>query len=251
MKAAAAAALLVGLGAAALADDAPLVLQQLSCRGEAPAWSIEANATTALAAGVRGEAIHSGVLGTLGAPAWAVFDGAELTLVARAETCSLGGELFDHVALALWGDGTRASGCCRARIGIDLGAAPLADLAGKPAADWSRLALDLEAVLRACVIDGGVAVERVAMAWPMNHGLALARLVDGAGGRHDCIADIATGRIERVAPVAEAERMPGEDAPGFWPAREAPPLFTCGWVEALPTAGGHLLGWLHYGGPCG
>lgn len=133
---------------------------------------------------------------------------------------------------------------------LNLAAAPAAEAAGKPASDWSRYVDDLAVAMRYCVIDGGVPVEHVSVAWPMNHGLAGVRLVDVGGARHDCIADLATGRIDRVDPVPEEDRLPNEGEPTFWPAREAWPSLACGRAETVRLPGGALLGWLHYTDGC-
>ena len=256
------AALLLTATAAAAADDA-LVLQQLSCRGNEPFWAVEANRNTALASRLVAEpeeATYAGALTTLDFldPPWAAFhglasDGTPLVLVARAEAClDTMADLppFDRRAVVVFADGVVATGCCRGTVAIDLAAAPDAP-PEKPADDWSRYVADLATSIRACLIDGGIAAEAVTVAWPMNHGLAGVRLRDTAGARHDCIADLATGRIDRVDPVASAETAPLEGDPVFLPAREASPLLTCGHVERVVDPGtGALLGWLHYGGPC-
>lgn len=133
---------------------------------------------------------------------------------------------------------------------LDLATAPAAKAAGKPASDWSRYVDDLAVAIRYCVIDAGVQVSEVSIAWPMNHGLAGVRLVDVGGARYDCIAEIASGRIDRVDPVPGRDRLPHEGEPTFWPAREAWPSLACGRAETVRLPGGALFGWLHYTDGC-
>ncbi|MFW5680578.1 MAG: hypothetical protein ACOC3D_09955 [Pseudomonadota bacterium] len=244
------------------AEEAPLVLQQLACRGADPAWTLEANRTTALVTrgeDGRDEAIHRGALVGLDDldPPWASFRGSAneagdvLVLTVRAEACERDGERFDHRALVSFPDGTVASGCCRGVRALDIEAAPRAEPSAKPPADWSRWAPDLAVAIRSCVIDGGLTVATIPVAWPMNHGLAGVRLETTDGTRHDCIADLATGRIERVVKVDADDRQPLEGEPVLYPARDAPPILGCGRAERLADpASGALLGVLHYGGPC-
>lgn len=132
-------------------------------------------------------------------------------------------------------------------MALDAAGAPPADFASKPQDDWARLLPDLMPVVRSCVLDGPLAVEKVLKAWPMNRGFAGVRVVDRDGRRSDCIAEIANGRIERVDPVAEAEPpLPGAGNPVFLPAREQAPLVDCGRLERVLDAQGTLHGWLHY-----
>lgn len=78
------------------------------------------------------------------------------------------------------------------------------------------------------------------MAWPMNHGLALLRLLLADGTRQDCVADLGRGEVVRREPVAPGDRLPGEGVQAFMLER--------GCVDArrVEAPSGAVVGWLGY-----
>lgn len=110
---------------------------------------------------------------------------------------------------------------------------------------WDRYVADLAPVMRACLA-GAPPGSAVVIAWPMNHGMALARVRRPDGTREDCVAEMAPrdARVDSREPVAEGDRLPGEDVRRFTLER--------GCVDARRVDGaeGEVLGWLGYPG-CG
>jgi uncharacterized membrane protein len=241
-------------------------VRHLVCTGNEPFWRLEMGPKTARWSrpgreDVEEDELQGGLsgLGFLDPQAWVwrgeVGGDPAQTLVAvmRAETChDTMADLppFDFRAVVSFPDGLAATGCCRAALALDAAGAPHADLGIKAEGDWARLLPDLLPVVRSCG-RGGPTVERVVKAWPMNHGLAGVRLVGRDGQAYDCVAELASGRVESITPVpAGATAMPGEGDPIFLPAREHPPLLECGRLERVLDPDGALQGWLHYGA-CG
>jgi hypothetical protein len=103
---------------------------------------------------------------------------------------------------------------------------------------WTGHLRDLAPAMRACLAGKPGAI--VVMSWPMNHGMALSRLLLANGAREDCVADLGSGRVESIAPVAAGERLPGEGVQAFMLER--------GCVDArrVEDAEGRILGWLAY-----
>ncbi|TVS00340.1 MAG: hypothetical protein EA406_00685 [Rhodospirillales bacterium] len=249
-----------GLPAAA-ADD--LVVQALSCRGNEPFWALDISATSAfersLLADGSFERTYQGRLSSFAFldPPWAVFrgeteDAETVVLVAREEACfdTMKGEAFDQRAVVSFPDGTAATGCCHATLGLDVVNAPEAVPETKPAGDWSRLLPHFAAGIERCVAAMAEPVAAVTTAWPMNRGLIGVRLQDAGGTRTDCIVGQTGDRIDRLDVVAEGDRLRGEDGPALLLAADGPPLLTCGRVERVVTEQGGTWGYLHYGGPC-
>jgi hypothetical protein len=102
---------------------------------------------------------------------------------------------------------------------------------------WDHLR-DLMPALRACLAGrpGAMVVE----AWPMNHGLALARVRLADGTRDDCVADLGSGTVERRDPVPEGSRLPGEGLRAFMLERR------CVDAMRVDASDGRELGWLAY-----
>lgn len=103
---------------------------------------------------------------------------------------------------------------------------------------WTDHLSDLMPALRACL--AGQQGAMVVMAWPMNHGLALARLRQPDGARQDCVADLGTGRVERRDPVPADSHMPGEGLRAFMLERR------CVDAQRIDAPDGRELGWLAY-----
>jgi hypothetical protein len=103
---------------------------------------------------------------------------------------------------------------------------------------WTEHLRDLAPAMRACLAGKPGAI--VVMAWPMNHGLALSRVLLPGGAREDCAADLGTARVERVTPVAVDERLPGEGIYAFMLERR------CVDARRVESVDGRELGWLAY-----
>lgn len=111
-------------------------------------------------------------------------------------------------------DGTLRTGCCAAGQPV---VAPVSQDAGQAPPgqeDWAHLLPLLLPAVQACTVARPGTVVR---AWPMLNGKAGVRIVAPDGTRHDCLADLASRRVERVGVVVPAERMPGEGRPVFRP----------------------------------
>jgi uncharacterized membrane protein len=241
------------------------VVQQLQCRGEEPFWSLNAGPDAALWSEPGKETRLRGAFTHLAAaPGWVVWRGAEaragrsaapLVLSARKESCTPTMGEGDRIAPLDWRavivrpGGAVVTGCCSARSGLDLAAAPVAKTAAKDREDWSHQVGVLQPAIDACLRDGVPSTERVSKAWPMNHGKAGVRLLDPEGAAYDCIADLGTRQVETVERVVPGDALPGAGNPVFWPAREAPPLLQCGRAERLVDRRGRTLGFLNYD-PC-
>jgi uncharacterized membrane protein len=253
MRRALAALLLFAAPAAALAQEP--VPQMLHCVGEEPFWGLRANATTGLWSEPGAEALYQGTLDMLDwlEPGWLAWHGAgaagPLVAVLRREACHstmADGPPRDYRAILVRGARTMA-GCCTVTVALDAAAAPVADLAAKDVADWSRLLADLQPGITRCLVDGGPAWREITTAWPMNRGLMGVRGRAADGGLHQCIVEMGGGRIDRVERLAEpADTLPGEGRPVFLPAREQPPMVLSGRLERVIDARGVLQGWLHY-----
>jgi putative lipoprotein len=124
------------------------------------------------------------------------------------------------------------------------GAWPVADLQAKPAEDWSRFLLDLLPAIAACLDATPGPAPRVTKAWPMNRGMAGARTRNGAGGWFDCIAPSLGGEVDRLEPVTDGGRLPGEGTVVFSPVIQGPPPGECYQHERALGPGGEPIGWL-------
>lgn len=225
------------------------------CRGNEPFWALDAvvdgavlktpDGETALAGELR--ATEGGGFTFRGAPADQpeAITGAVISPGQCFDTMA-DGPAMPYSAVLGFADGRQGTGCCTVEFGLDLGAAPAFDAAGKPAEDWSRLLPDLGASVLRCAYDGGVATDAVTKAWPMNQGLAGVRLRDSSGARFDCVIDLGQGDIESVQAVAADDQLPGEGSPLWLPAGGTPPVLHCGRVERVLNADGLVTGWLHY-----
>lgn len=252
--------LLAAAGANAQQGLAPA---QLKCAGNEPFWSIDVGPGSALLdrlAEPRERAVYRGTLQRFAylQPEWLVWRGQSirqsaqvLTIVARREACQdtmADGPPADYRAVISFADGTSATGCCRARFAYDAREAPLADYAQKAADDWSRLLPGLAAGIAACVNDGGIPVASIALAVPEEAGKARVLLRSTDGSLQSCAVDLATRKIESLRPLASAAPA-GADRPRFLPAREQPPLVSCGRLERALDERGQLAGYLQYD-PC-
>jgi len=251
---------LVSTVATAQQDIAPA---HMKCTGNEPFWSIDVGPSNALLdrlAQPRERAVYRGQLQRFMylEPEWLVWRGQSirqsthvLTIVARREACQdtmADGPPADYRAIVSFADGTAATGCCRARFAYDANEAPLADYAKKATDDWSRLLPDLAPAVGACINDGGVPVASVAHAALLEDGRASVLLRSTDGSLQACNVDLATRKIESMQPLVSGPPA-GTDRPRLLPAREQPPLVTCGRLERALDERGQLTGYLHYE-PC-
>jgi hypothetical protein len=118
-------------------------------------------------------------------------------------------------------------------------AEPLAQAAAAQGPLWTERLLELAPAMRACLA-GQPPEAMVVLAWPMNHGLALSRVLLPGGVRQDCVADLGTGRIERRDPVAAGDHLPGEGVQAFMLDRR------CVDARRIEDSAGRVLGWLAY-----
>jgi uncharacterized membrane protein len=240
-----------------------IVPAQMKCTGNEPFWSIEVGPGNALLdrlAQSHEQAVYRGELHrfTYLEPEWLVWRGQSirqstdvLTLVARREACQdtmADGPPADYRVIISFADGTSATGCCRARFAYDVNEAPLAEPANKATDDWSRLLPDLAPGIGACINDGGVPVASVARAAPLETGRASVLLRSTDGSLQTCTVDLATRKVESIQALAGTPPA-GTDRPRLLPAREQPPLVTCGRLERALDERGQLTGYLHYE-PC-
>ncbi len=115
---------------------------------------------------------------------------------------------------------------------------PLPAQGPPPAFPWWDHARDLAPALRACL--AGRPGAMVVAAAPMNHGLALARVLLPGGAREDCVADLGRGAVERRGPVPAEARLPEEGLRAFMLERRC----VDAWRVDAPD--GRELGWLAY-----
>ena len=248
-RAAAAAALaLAGAGAFAAPPAQPVVLQGLDCRGEDAPWRLEASRTSAVFSTTtprRREVVFRGVLQTLGASS-VVWRGDSthlpketVVLTAREEACKAPGGGTYRAVLSIRPN-EAAAGCCAIRSGYDARVAPVANLAAK--SDWSRTLPEMLAAINACVGKEGSRAQSVIGATAVG-AVVRVRMKEGSGAV-DCTID-ASGRGAPAIAPAEATPSPG---PLFYPAREPPPIVSCGTLERVQLRGA-TAGYLHYE-PC-
>jgi len=251
---------LVSAMATAQQDIAPA---HMKCTGNEPFWSVDVGPSNALLdrlAQSRERAVYRGELRRFMylEPEWLVWRGQSirqsthvLTIVARREACQdtmADGPPADYRAIISFADGTAATGCCRARFAYDVNEAQLAEPAKKATDDWSRLLPVLGPGIGACINDGGVPVVSVAHAAPLETGRANVLLRSTDGSLQTCTVDLATRKVESTQSLV-GPAPPGLDRPRLLPAREQPPLVTCGRLERVLDERGQLTGYLHYA-PC-
>jgi hypothetical protein len=118
-------------------------------------------------------------------------------------------------------------------------AEPLAQTTAEQGPPWTERLVDLAPAMRAC-LEGQPLEAMVVLAWPMNHGLAMSRLLLPGGARQDCVADLGTGQVVRRDPVAEGSRLPDEGVQAFMLDRR------CVDARRIEDSTGKVLGWLAY-----
>ena len=240
-----------------------VIPQQVSCVGEEPFWGFDANRTTGdlhrpggkarQTVEFRGELLAIPFL----APKALVWRGNSTrlpaeTLVAtlREESCSSTmkeGPPREWRAILSTRPGEALTGCCTVRSGYDAAKAPLAAFAAKPEGDWSRGYPAYASAIARCVNESGVAVREVAKAWSADKSLVAVRLIANDGKAWNCTVDTASKARPQATSVAVTEPpLAGAGNPVFYPAREAPPIVSCGRLERIAGPRGRTDGWLHY-----
>jgi hypothetical protein len=247
-RAAAAALALAGAGALAASPAQPIVLQGLDCRGDEAPWRLEANRTSAVFSTTiprKREVVFRGGMQTLGASS-VVWRGDSthlpketVVLTAHEQACKAPGAGTFRAVLSIRPNEATA-GCCAIRAGYDARVAPLANLAGK--SDWSRALPEMLPAINACIAREGSRAQSVMHA-VANGATVRVRLKEGAGAV-DCTIDASGRGAPAIAPADPA----GPPGPLFYPAREPPPIVSCGMLERVQVRSG-VAGYLHYD-PC-
>jgi len=247
--------------AAAAPPSQPIVVQGLDCRGEeSGGWRLEANRTSAQLTTQmprKRDLIFRGSMQALGVstPPTLVWRGDSthlpretLVLTAREEACApsaAGAAPPSYRAVVSIRPGEAASGCCAVRAGYDARVAPVANLAAKPADDWSRSIIDLLPAITACVARDAAKLKAVAGSTGAAQGPVRIQLVETGGTTVECTIDASGRGTPTLAPTA----APAVAGPLYYPPREPPPLVACGRLERVQTPRGALAGYLHYE-PC-
>jgi hypothetical protein len=242
------------------------VLHGFDCRGENPAWQLDANRQSAVyntptARGKR-EVVFRGALQALAHPPSPAIvwrgDSTHLpreTLVAalREEACPLPANskiTGAWRAIVSVKAGETQTGCCVLHMAYDARVAPVADLSKKPAGDWARFVPDMLPAINRCIASDGGRAKWISRAAPLNAASGVVRIVETSGRSVDCVADVSGRGAPRIDPVAAGSPpLPGTGNPLFYPAREQPPMVACGKLERVLTPRGGLAGYLHYD-PC-
>ncbi|MEO6566197.1 MAG: hypothetical protein ABIO63_09195, partial [Casimicrobiaceae bacterium] len=229
----------------AFAQQQPIVIQGLDCRGEEPFWRVDANRAFAqyssLGAKGKREVVFRGAMQTMSflTPPVTVWRGDSthlpketLVLTLQEEACRSTmkeGDARTHRAILSLKAGEAATGCCIVKAGYDARVAPVSNAAKKSEDDWARFLPDMLAGINFCLTRDGSKARSISKAWPMNHGMGLVRVVRTDGMSVDCVADLTgRGRIQ-IDPVNPAEPpLPNVGNPLYDPARDLPPLVACG-----------------------
>ena len=152
---------------------------------------------------------------------------------------------FSHAVRVSLPDGQVLVGCCSpGRAHVTAYDVPVADLAARPADDWSRYLLDMLPAIDACLGATPGSRQRITDAWPMNHGMVGMRTRNGEGGWFECIAPMIGGEVDRLeAMPAGTLRTPGEEQVVFTKASEGPLDGSC-YEHLRVIDDGELIGWL-------
>jgi len=246
----AAVAAALALPAALAAQPAqPIVVQGLDCRGDEATWRLDANRASGVFTTTtprKREVVFRGAMQSLGASS-VVWRGDSthlpretLVLTAREEACKSAGAGTYRAVLSVRPN-EASTGCCAVRAGYDARVAPVANLGAR--SDWTRALPDMLAAINACVARQGSRVQSVANAVPAAAGTVRVRLIETSGAV-DCTID-ANGR---GAPTIAAATAGAAVGPLFYPAREPPPIVSCGRLERVQVRN-NVAGYLHYD-PC-
>jgi hypothetical protein len=240
---------LAGAGALAAPPAQPIVLQGLDCRGDEAPWRLDANRTSAVFSTTvprKREVVFRGGMQTLG-PSSIVWRGDSthlpketVVLTAHEQACRNPAAGTYRAVLSIRPNEALA-GCCAIRAGYDARVAPVANLAAK--SDWSRALPDLLPAINACLGREGSRAQSVIGATASGSTVRV-RLKEGSGAV-DCTID-ASGRGKPAIAPADATPLSG---PLFYPARDPPPIVSCGTLERVQLRGSSIAGYLHYE-PC-
>jgi len=253
------------LAASAAPAQQVAVVQGIQCRGEEPFWQVDANRTAAtfnrLAAKGTREVIFRGAPQSLSylKPMALVWRGDSthlpretLVIALREEACRstmADGPALGWRAILSLKPGEALSGCCTVQVGYDARTAPLADPGRKSADDWARLLPELLPAMNVCLAGAAGRAKWIAHAAPNGQGAASVRIVETSGSAVDCEVSLDGKGPARSAPVPSDALVLPPGQPLFYPAREPPPMVSCGKLERVGTRSGAIAGYLHYD-PC-
>ena len=163
---------------------------------------------------------------------------------------------FDYIARISMPDGEVLLGCCSGESEAfqngkkscrDLKSLPVTDLSALPADSWPRFLFNLMPAIRACLERTDGSSKWVTKAWPMSKGMAGVRMGNPHGDKWECIAEQASGDIQRFKPLPpNTPRLPGEGMVIFTPENKVPPAGECYEHERVLDANGNLEGWLSF-----
>jgi uncharacterized membrane protein len=155
-----------------------------------------------------------------------------LTIVLKAETCQYeGGETLDYKAVVQF-EGVSYEGCARRG----------ADQASKDS-DWTSEIDSLLPAIDACIGKADKKPARVTIAYAMDDGTAVVRILDGEGGRYECNAPAAGGAVTAWDPVADQSNLSGERDPLFTRTPTAAPTGKCYTTTPAKLPNGKQIGW--------
>ncbi|HEY8352058.1 MAG TPA: META domain-containing protein [Sphingomonadales bacterium] len=239
-----------------------MTVRQFQCRGNEPFWSLVMDEGEARLSRPLGEKRESetfeGRMDHLEYldPSVSVWRGASggkagdvLVAVMRRGQCldtmSDEGPDFTHAAVASLSGERPLAGCCTAIMGLDLAAAPVADVAARDPGDWTRNLPDLLPAIEGCLKKAEGTGLRVLHAAATAEGRVTVRLQDDEGRRRDCIAT-SRGKAKDIADAPESDGTSGEGGPVLYPASGTPPILDHGRAERVLDGKGRLRGFLHY-----
>lgn len=132
---------------------------------------------------------------------------------------------------------------------LALPAGPSPAAAQSPGEDWSQNLGSFRRAIGACRARAVEYDTVVTKGTPMNGGMVGVRLRTVDGRRFDCIAETASGAVQRIEPLAsDAADLPEEGRPVFVPNDRPQPRNGC--VRAVSLSDGQIIGWLHYAAAC-
>ncbi len=151
------------------------------------------------------------------------------------------------VALALIALSLILTGCANRRAAA-VPDYPVANLQGRNfSADWTGYLPTLLSPMLRCVEAVPGSGKRVVRLWPMNAGMAGARIVNAQRQTHDCVAAIEGEAVDRLE--LRGHNLPRQARDGrqlFTPVSGRPPEGQCYRHENLEAGNDGLLGWLSY-----
>ncbi len=151
------------------------------------------------------------------------------------------------LGLTLLATSSMLMGCANRRVAA-VPDYPVAVLEGRNfSTDWTGYLPSLLSPMLRCVDAAPGSGQRVVRLWPMNAGMAGARLVNAQRQTHDCVAPIlGLGVADMELRGHNLPRQAREGRQLFTPMSGRPPEGRCYRHESLLGTKGDLLGWLSY-----